>query len=287
MTTTIQHQKEETAPKKASPRNARPPAKKTPQQRKNEEAITQFLAANKNLVDHEAKKRFGERYNKSEIYAEAVIAYSNAVYERKKRKRTKLTSLFWFYLQKQLNEFQNIDVYEVSNNGHSPEPSEADNDGDWMMNLASMQADGTDLLDSYPNNEDSDTNYKLSVESFDAVYKTNTHLPHRLIRALSILVNPTKLRKKMSDIKSMYSANDMDHLISSIRNDLHTIERAGYRIYRAECLINTPESLAQFLNGSRAAKRCIAYACAIDRDQAQKHLCQFGEVINCKTYTPF
>lgn len=261
-------------------------------QEKDEEraiAINHFIEKNKNLIENEAKKRFGECFNRTEVYSEAVLALAQACHKWNKKKRTKLTSLWWFYFQKQLDQLQTIGAYDSPSQARAATASteEEDDYENWQMQQAAMETDNDDLLDSYPENEDADNHYAHSVNSFLNICMNNPVTPNRLLRAMTTLASNLNYRKKINTLKEIYAMSEKDDIIMAIQQDMRQLTTHGYTIYRAECLIDTPESHAHYLTNRNTFKKRIAFACAKTEEEAHSHFREFGEVIRCHQFTGF
>jgi hypothetical protein len=250
-------------------------------------AIEHFIEKNKGLIEKEAKKRFGENYNKKEVYAEAVVALGKACHKRNRKKRTKLTSLWWFYFQKTLDDLQSIKAYEAPMESAiaTRENNDEDNYEEWQMDQASLDMEAQELLDGCPEHETSDGNYSISVNSFKIASEQNGKVPKRLITALAILTNGALYRKKIIAVTAMYKVETTEKLISAIKKDIDRLHAAGYTIYKAECLPNTPEKHINYLNNRKTSKDCIA--CAMNEPDAHMHLAEFGQILSCEPYIPF
>lgn len=235
-----------------------------------EKNCEKFLEENRGLIVKEANKRFGKgNYANAEVMSEAAIAYYDMTSYLNGFKRTKSTSMFWYFLNKRFDELQGIGVVDDCTAGFQ---ENTDSFEDKALDEVSYQAycsqsaaedEFMDLkhdIDMAGGDYAALQQYGVCVDSFK-----RCGVSKRLLKAMKILGCRTPGCFDKEELAELFGCRRNNGVARKIRSEMIAeIESKGLCIYKGVCV-----------NGSSLT----IIVCAPSREKAERHLRKYGTLV--------
>lgn len=236
--------------------------------------VEDFLAKNEKLILKEARKRFSNFFNESEVKSEAALAFYDMLSYMNSKSKTKSTTVFVWFLSKRLNRALKFGVMTYEENSNSNNLQVHDSFEDTLYTTCGSINDQLDeeYFDppAYGDNNsivEIDYNvakYDVCLESFEGV------VSKQLLYALKLLSLHAPSSQKIDQLSRIYNCKRTNFIAKRIRkNIIDEVSRAGLKVYSGTCL-----------NGSQNK----VIVCASSEKDAEQQLLRYGKVIQLTSW---
>ena len=229
------------------------------------EYIEAFIEQHKNMIYSVARKRLGAgKFSNDEAVSCATLAcYDILLGKRDQTQRAKAESVFYFYLNKRLDDLVTLGVTEVGENNPCNIDGDESRIADWDFASAddSCSCDTHGFEDTHGSSHEP-SNFSVCLESlFDR------QASKELIDAIRYLTNRAT-DNSLSDLMQRYNIKKPSALKTRLRKIIkRDLLNKGNAVYRAECL-----------NGSHR----VVIVCARNESDAKSYLNRYGAVLSCR-----